>query len=250
MGTGDEFVKLFNELRSVLQEKTGLGNDVAFPELVDAASARDVPTRRRNRFLKSAGALRNAIVHSPNYPPEVIADPRPKVVRQFRDVLEAITSPARVIPRFQREIRSFTGQEHFGAALKHMQENDYSQVVVQLGREYQILSSEGIVRWLSGSRELGLADLDGTTVEDVCRSEDKKGQSYMPRNETVDAALLKFERAIAEGVPRLPAILITNNGKPTERPIGIITPWDLLGLGDNNDVASKDHGLVARARCS
>jgi hypothetical protein len=59
----------------------------------------------------------------------------------------------------------------------------------------------------------------------------------MARDETVDAAIFAFEHAIEEGIPRLQAILITNSGRPTETPIGIMTPWDLLGVGGSNDLS-------------
>jgi hypothetical protein len=148
-----------------------------------------------------------------------------------------IKSPPKIIPRFQREITPFTARDQLGAVLAYMQQNDYSQVVVRIGSEFRILSSEGIVRWLSGSREVGLADLDGAILEEVYRHEDKRGQRCMARDETVDAAISAFEHAIEEGIPRLPAILITNSGKSSEKPLGIITPWDLLGLGGNDDVS-------------
>ncbi len=235
MRPGDEFVGLFNELRTVLQQKTALTNDVSFYRLVEAASAKDLTTKRHTRFLKSVCDLRNAIVHDLHYPKEVIADPRPEVIERLKQVLEMIKSPPKVIPRLRGEIRSFAAQDQLGTILGYMQENDYSQVVVRIGVAFRILSSEGIVRWLSGSREVGLADLDGAVVDDAYHHEDERGQRYMARDETVDAAILAFEHAIEEGIPRLHAILITNGGKSTEEPLGIITPWDLLGLGGSND---------------
>jgi len=37
-----------------------------------------------------------------------------------------------------------------------------------------------------------------------------------------------FQRAIEQRKPRIYALLITEHGKATEHPLGIITPWDLL----------------------
>jgi hypothetical protein len=104
---------------------------------------------------------------------------------------------------------------------------------VYVNEEFRILSSEGIVRWLSCARQVGLADIEGTSVRDVYMHEEKIGHYCMARNETTDAAILAYENAISEGIPRLPAILITNSGKPTEKPLGIITPWDLIGITGN-----------------
>ena len=235
MRPGDEFVRLFNELRTVLQQKTGLTNGVKFYRLVEDASAKDLTTKRHTAFLKSVCDLRNAIVHDRHYPEEVIADPRREVLQRLKQVLEIIKSPSKVIPRFKAEIKPFAAQDQLGAALEYMQQNDYSQVVVQISSEFRILSSEGIAKWLSDAREVGLADLGGAVVQDAYHYEDERAQRYMARDETVDAAILAFEHAIEEGIPRLQAILITHSGRPTEPPLGIITPWDLLGFGGNDD---------------
>jgi predicted transcriptional regulator len=236
MRPGDEFVELFSDIEDVLWKRVASRKRIPFHELVDAASAKDATTRHWRGFLKDVGNLRNAIVHRAHYPREIVADPRPEFIRQLKKVLELIKSPQKIIPRFQRKIRLFAAQDQLDAVLAHMHENDYSQVVVQIGTEFRILSSEGIVRWLSAFREADLADRHDAIVEEVYRHEDMSAQRYMARDETVDAALLAFKDAMEEGIPRLQAILITNSGKSAEKPLGIITPWDLLGLGGNNDV--------------
>jgi predicted transcriptional regulator len=237
MRPGDEFIRLFNELSSVLQVMTGKSDNVIFSQLLEVACKISPTIHRSKSFLKAMGDLRNAIVHDRNYPEVVIADPRPEVIAQFQRILETIKSPTKVIPKFQRKILVFLEQDALGVVLGHMQENDYSQVVVHIDKEYRILSSEGIVRWLSSARQDGLADIEGASVKDVYGHEDPKAHRHMARNETTDAAILAFERAITDGIPRLQAIVITNSGKPTEQPLGIITPWDLLEIAGKNDLA-------------
>jgi predicted transcriptional regulator len=237
MRPGDKFVKLFNELSELLQSRTGLSKDITFNHLLRTAGETNPTVNRSNHFLKKMGELRNAIVHDAVYPEEIIADPHPEVIQRFEKTLGMIKSPTKVIPKFQREVKVFAVQDSINAALAHMQENDYSQIAVQINHEYGILSSEGIVRWLSCARHIGLADLERASVGDVYEHEDKKAHRHMARIETTDAAILAFENAIAEGIPRLQAILITNSGKPNEKPLGIITPWDLLGIANKNDLA-------------
>jgi predicted transcriptional regulator len=183
------------------------------------------------------GDLRNAIVHDRQYPERIIADPRPEISEQFQKVVAMIKSPVKVFPRFRQNIMVFAAKDRLDAVLAQMHENDYSQVVVEIDKKYGILSSGGIVRWLSSNRQIGLADIEGAIVEDVAKHEDPTGYRYMAFNETIDAATLAFEHALSEGIPRLHAILITNGGKPTEQPHGIITPWDLLGIVGKNDLA-------------
>jgi hypothetical protein len=117
MRPGDEFVGLFNNLEDVLRKKTASAKHVPFHKVVDTASEKDATTRHRNGFLKDAGDLRNAIMHRVGYPQEIIADPRPEFIKQFKKVLEAIKSPAKIIPKFQRYIKVFTAQDQLRTVL-------------------------------------------------------------------------------------------------------------------------------------
>jgi len=111
-----------------------------------------------------------------------------------------------------------------------MQENDYSQVVVFTGEEYGILSSESIVSWLGECCEDGLADIEGSMIENAYSLENPESFLHMSRSETVESAVLEFENVFSKGLARLHAILVTHSGKPNETPIGIITPWDVVGF--------------------
>ena len=235
MESGNHFIVLYNELCSFLRKKTGLLNDAPFSQLLMEASRNDPTIQRWKSFLQAMGDLRNAIVHYRRYPPEIIADPRPEIVERFEKTIEKIKSPAKVIPAFTRKIEPFSEDTQLDAILAHMEENDYSQVVIKIGNEYRLLSSEGIVRWLCSARKDGLADIESAIVREVWAFEEKKTHLFMACSSTIDEAILAFDHAIARGIPRLQAILITHSGKFTEKPLGIITAWDLIkGTGDND----------------
>jgi len=52
----------------------------------------------------------------------------------------------------------------------------------------------------------------------------------MSRSQTVYEAMDTFMLAIEQKRPRIYALLITEHGRPTESPLGIVTPWDLLSI--------------------
>jgi CBS domain-containing protein len=235
--SGDQFVRKFNELENILRRKAGLNKHRSFSKLVDAVANIDQTVRRRKNILKSFGRLRNAIVHDPEYPERILADPRPEILNEFDRVIAAIAAPQKLIPRFQKEIRVFTVDESLAECLMFMEENDFSQVVVLDGGKYGLLSSEGIVGWLRSARDIGLADLESASIKDALKFEDKEACRYLSREDPVDAAIGAFEEAIANGIPRLQAILVTETGRPEERPLGIVTPWDLLDLVSRNELA-------------
>ena len=229
MRNGDLLIQKFNELDSLLRQMTGLNRESSFPAVVEHAAGKNASVRRHKEILKQIGRLRNAIAHDRDYPPRILADPRPDVIEELESVLAAIATPPKLIPKFQKTIQILTGKDSLADCLNFMKENDFSQVVVAHEGEYVLLSSEGIVRWLENARDVGLADLEGSTVADALVFEERNICRYMSRNDPLDAAFEVFEKAISSGIPRLQAILITENGKPQESPLGIVTPWDLLG---------------------
>ena len=235
--TGDEFIRKFNELENFLRRKIRLDRQVRFFQLIDEVAKTDPTVRRRKQVLKSMGNLRNAIVHDREYPERIVADPRPEIIDELDQVLAAIISPEKLIPRFQKPIRVFREEEPLLECLTFMKENDFSQVVVLKNGRYVLLSSEGIAGWLGSAREDGLDDLEGATVGGALKFEDEKACRYLSRKDSVDAAIEAFEKAIAAGIPRLQGILVTQTGKQEEQPLGIVTPWDLLGLVGQHELA-------------
>src|SRR5205085_815504 len=89
-----------------------------------------------------------------------------------------------------------------------------------------LLSSEGIARWLASCAN-EVVSLAGHTVAEVLPLEKPDVFELMSGQSTVDSARQRFHEALGRGI-RLRAILITSDGKPSQRLLGIITAADLL----------------------
>jgi len=226
---GDRFLKIFNELEQTLKKKTGRFEHTPFFELIEIGRKRLPINSKSAEFLQSMGNLRNAIIHGEGYPKNIVADPRQETVDKFQGIVSSITSPVRVDQKFRRHIDFFRPEDSLRDILPYMQKNDYSQVVVLIDEEHKVLTSEAIVRWL-GATNGSSQGFDSVSALEVHKHEQGEVQKWIPRKALVDEALQAFESALEKGIPRLHAILITETGKPTEKPFGIITPWDLLGI--------------------
>lgn len=211
---------------------TGLGVDASFSQLVDCASGKNAAVRMEGARLKDYGDLRNAIVHHRAYPREIIAEPSEEVVARFRKVVESVLSPKLLIPTFQREVKCFAPNDPLAEALRYMGANDYSQVVVRMEKRLSLLTVEGIASWLERNVAEDIISVRDARIADVHTFEAPNGHVIMRRNDTVYEARGAFARAIEEGRPRLFAIIVTQSGKETEAPLGIVTPWDLLDGGN------------------
>jgi CBS domain-containing protein len=138
----------------------------------------------------------------------------------------------RLIPRFEKHIWCFSPGEQLRTALMYMREEDFSQVVVQVNGKLRLLTGEGIARWLADrARQHEAIDLGRATVGEalLLESGELPNVEVMPSQASVSQAARLFKDGIERGEPRLYAIVITANGRDDETPLGIVTPWDLLG---------------------
>lgn len=109
-----------------------------------------------------------------------------------------------------------------------MKQNDYSQIVIQQSNDLDILTVEGIAKWLEEEVDNDLISLKDAHVSDASRFESPRAFIVLSRNKTIYDARKAFASAIEYKHPRLFAVVITETGKRSEKPLGIVTPWDLV----------------------
>ncbi len=223
-----EFTALYNELEAFLRREMRIDRRYDFMDLVNEGVRRRLVPAARVNELRDCKALRNLLVHTTRDAHNGLAQPTPWGLRRFRAVVEEVVRPPLVFPTFRRRVQLFTPAEHLSTALRHMAEKDYSQIVVRFAGRLTVLSSLGITRWLSTrARDDTLAVAD-CTVGDVLEHEPQGSFGLLSRTATVDEARDLFERAPGLPQPRVQAVIITENGKETEEPLGFATPWDLM----------------------
>jgi len=226
MRKADQFVELYNQLSAHLAELTG-DDRAPFYALIERSRTISRVVRREEVTLKKYGDLRNLIVHGPNYPRELLAEPTDETVAEFEQIVQRIIAPTR-LDAFAQHLRLFRSQDLLESALHHMNDHDFSQVIVRDGQRLSLLTAEGITKWLQAQAKRNNVNLANVTVEDALHYDLPNNFQLMRRNDTVDAAEAVFATAIEQGHPRLFAIIVTQNGRLNEAPLGIVTPWDLL----------------------
>lgn len=235
MNRADEFVRLYNELTDKLARDARLDHHVSFVELIERAAHRNPVVRRNESLLRDYAELRNAIIHYRSYPGEYVAEPTERTLERFRRLVDQVTSRRRLYPAHRKDVRVFGEQEPLTEALQYMEDHDYSQVVVLKRGEHVLLTAEGVAEWLqakAGEKCLNLADY---TVGEVHEHEKGEKSAVMKRSQGIEEALELFsETALNRRSGRIYAIIITQNGKRTEKPLGIVTAWDLLREKDHD----------------
>ena len=231
MNRGDEFVNLYNRLDAHLRSLANLDRTVSFMAVVDTlARGGNAVIRSYKDSLRAFGELRNAIVHDRVFPTRIIAEPLPEVLAQLHKVVEDIIQPEHLIPRFQRAIRLFGPDDPLTDAIQYMHDNHFSQVIVfgKADHPFHLLTAEGISFWLGSKIKDDIISVREARIRDALQYEPDDTHAVMSRYRTLHDAHDLFMSALANKKPRIFAIVITQNGKRTETPLGIVTPWDLM----------------------
>ena len=221
-------VRLYNEIDEWLKKRSGVEGDEGFVTLLDRVRDQAL-IRPHVDFLKDVARLRNAIVHDRRYPPEIVADPRDELIARLRLVRDALLRPP-LLRNFGSEPLPIAADRPLREALAVMRERDFSQIVVQRGEELALLSSEGILRWLEKCAQGGLVDIEDSLLDQVIEHEPEGSCAWLAASQPVAEAVGRFAQARPTGAARLACILVTERGRPNERPLRLITPWDLPDL--------------------
>jgi len=231
----DQFLDAFNDiegwLQSILQEDA-----TGFAELVRIRAGQTFgPVRTHEDELLQFAKLRNAIVHGDRESGELIADPRPDVVEKICRIRDTILDPPSVIPKFRGDVTTVSDEAPLSRVVRKMQERNYSQVPIRGdGRIQGLLTTNTIARWAGahveqeGGHEILLTDR--TTVSEVRVHAEREGNhTFLTRDDTFFDVANAFQVEPDDYGP-IDAALITENGRPDESLLGIITMADLPAI--------------------
>lgn len=236
MDNNNLFERLYNELEDLLRIKFKLPSNASAVYFYESKVTGD--QAKNFRMLRE---LRNYIVH----------DKRIDTIDAFRVTDEAIEFLKKAIDRIQRPVRAIDvcvlkNQLLFArkntpviALMKSMLERNISHVPVldDFGILYGVYSGATLFLYLT--------EMKKSTIDNHTLIEDFK--DYLPINQHVGERYwfihrtLPIEEIIAlfgktsEDGKKLKMLFVTENGKASEKILGLITPWNIL---DNDVVAA------------
>lgn len=195
--------------------------------MVDSAGKKN-PTIKRYRYdLKEFAQLRNAIVHD-RAGDQVIAEPHLTVVEEIEHIVELITHPPHVIPLFAKKVYVLLSDASISKALNVMSRYDVAKLpVLENGKCIGLLTSNTITRWLGTLPSKERVNLQDKEIGSIL-SHNKHADHYLFRAKDCDISEIVdlFDSYERRG-RRLDAILLSENGEPHNKFLGIITLGDL-----------------------
>lgn len=225
----DRFISSFNRIDHKIRSEGNYERRIPFSRVVEYACKHNAVVRRFKVDLLEFAELRNAIVHQSSPPEFVIAEPHSSIVEKIEEIERELLEPKLVIPEFRRKVECFTIYDSLAKVLASIKANQYSQFPIYgEGRFKGLLTTNGIANWLAHNIQEDIISICEATVADVLLCEEnRKNYKFISRNTNIYEAEEIFKDGISKG-KRLEALLITENGNPSEKLLGIVTTWDMV----------------------
>lgn len=231
MNNNDLFERLYNELEDCIREKYELPDNASAIYFYESKVSQD-----KSKHFRMLRELRNYIVHDKRidaFDPFIVTD-------------EAISFLQKAIDQLKKPIRAMTIciQKHqilFARMstpviplMKSMLERNISHVPV--------LDEEGILYGVYSGSTLFLSLTENPSSIIDSQTMIHAFKPYLPINQHIgerywfipklmplDEIIDLFGQTTQDG-KKLKMLFVTENGKPTEKILGLITPWNVLAL--------------------
>ncbi len=232
------YLTAFSEIENALRCLACARKGERFYQLIRKAAQKEKSVKIYSDDLKEFADLRNAIVHE-RCGGEPIAEPHYKTVLRIEKIKDHIVKPPTVEPIFLRKVVTCRPDDMIGEAAKIMLKNSFSQIPIYDEEEFKGLLTTGTIsRWLSDRFKSGVGILKEECVSVVAHyCEYRDSYRFVPRQATLFDVLDYFDDFVKMG-RNLDALIITHTGKSNQRPLGIVTVFDLpeifriIGVGN------------------
>lgn len=227
----ERFLDAFRTIEAALLAKSTqkYSKQPTFYDLVDDSK---LLTSSQKEKLKQFAKLRNAIVHEPHQNGVPIADPRNDAVDWIERQALIIEKPplVRNVLKIQPPLVLNKNSE-ISEFLELVSRFDFSQAPVGDGaRVVALITTNAVTRWISSAyiSNQGALVEESKIAEILTFSENTDEVAFKPKDLKVVDALRIFSGENTLIPPA--AILITETGKPDEKPLGICVKSDVQAL--------------------
>lgn len=224
----DEFLGYYKELEQLL--KTKVYQDVRTESVVAKFTKSRLGAPYQD-ILNAARDTRNLLQHQPKYEGEYLVQPSEELVNGLKEVVDAIENPRKALDFSQKRIYTATPDSKITEVTAVMNKYGYSHVPVYENRRLIGVFSVNVLFSYMVSKEFPainesscIGELRGMIGMDQHRNE---YYEFVDKDTLLIEADALFETS-QKAHKRLAVIYITENGKPTEYILGMLTPWDVL----------------------
>lgn len=231
------FRQAFGAFEDAIKQAAGRKGHYDIASLIDQLSKEYPSVNRNNRFLHSCRRLRNSMSHGTN--PILQLDLA--YIERLERIVSTLTDPVRLmdiaVPRQNVFTASF--DDKISDVVKTMKRRGYSHVPVMAGQKVDGVFSENTLfaalaadqDTFTVSKDMTLSALEPFIHFDG-RSKRREKFEFVSRNTSLDE-VEKLISSYLERRDRLSLLFVTQNGRTSEKLLGIATIWDVAGAEKN-----------------
>lgn len=180
--------------------------------------------------LEQYGRLRNAIVHEKKEVGTYIAEPHISVVERIEMIAGLFSRPNYALTIATKQVILFDFEDSIVNVIKAIKEHNYSQYPVYKQKDcIGLLTTGDIVKWMASYMINNIVDLADIKVIDILANVKEHPIKFADKSIDIFEVEEIFENAHKEKTD-LEAVIITENGGKNEKPLGLITAWDLIEI--------------------
>ncbi|MEH7884060.1 CBS domain-containing protein [Bacillus sp. JJ1609] len=224
-----KFETAFNRIHKALREMVKETESDAFVELLYSGYKNHSLIRKYKSDLHQFAKLRNAIVHERVNADFYIAEPHIEVVERIEEICREFEKPQTALSIATSPVFYYYEDAYLKDVLKVINKFDFTRFPVydKDDKYVALLTSTEIIQWMAKHFSSEVIHFEDVRIKELLT----KGKNYFVTFVTEDASLYEieelFERYHTRG-KKLQAVIITETGDRHGKPIGVITPWDLL----------------------
>ncbi|CAM3894009.1 CBS domain-containing protein [Mesobacillus thioparans] len=224
-----KFETAFNRIHKALKEMVKGTDSDAFVELLYSGYKNHSLVRKYKSELHQFAKLRNAIVHERVNADYYIAEPHIEVVERIEEIAKEFEKPQTALSIATSPVFYYYEDAYLKDVLKVINKFDFTRFPVydKDDKYVALLTSTEIIQWMAKHFSDSVVHFENVQIKELLT----KGKNYFVTFVDEEASLYHieelFERYHTRG-KKLQAVIITETGDRHGKPIGVITPWDLL----------------------
>lgn len=214
------FLNAYASIERSLNQMLCKNDYIPFKRLVHLAARNNKIVAKNEETLKEYADLRNAIVHQRSRTEEIIAEPIDSVTENIEHIADLLNADESVYAYSTTPVRC--ADEHTTV------KEGYYLIHEISGDKLPVYRNEEFIGLVTMDQLAGWMVNGNSENEPVMNLiEDDKGMTvFMARNQSIMDAVLFFDQTVKDS-GSAPVILVTETGKPQEKPIGILSTHDL-----------------------
>lgn len=229
MERAERFIVAFNKIEKYFNQQIDDTSYVPFFRAVLRLRKTDAIVNRYHNDLLEYSELRNAIVHERTEVNYTIADPHIEVVEAIEKIAAEMVAPKLVIPTFAKTLKVLQADLTVKSVLNVIRETKFTQFPVYRSKQFVgLITDKTVLHWLAGQLNGNFNEILKTPIiQLVDDHESEPNYHFIPRTMDIyqaESLLLKMYKK-HQGIA---ALLITEDGKPNQKLLGMVTPSDLL----------------------